>query len=220
MSVKYNWIGICALVMSSVAWAAQDTPIGAENRIARTDAEKLVAQQEGEKLMALGNQEMDRQELATAIKFYVQAAELNYIPAQVKLGEMADFSQFYETAVGWYLMAAMQGDAAGQFLLGKMYLVGNGIEKDESKAAFWFRRAAAKNYAPAAIIFADAYKTGAMGLKVDTEQAKIWDERAKVLTEKETREINKKIAESTEAKKKLAEQEAEQRKKLIEDAKK
>ena len=223
MRVRYNWIGIFALIMSSIALAEQvpsTTSVDVEKSFPKTDAERLIAQKEGEKITARADQQLDVQEIGEAMKLYIQAAELNYVPAQVKLGELANFSQYYETAVGWFLMAAMQGDAAGQYNLGLMYLAGHGIEQDDSKAAFWIRRSAAKNFTLATKAIANAYRSGDMGVKIDIAQANEWESRAKLLTERDTREVSKKLEKFKEDSKALAKQEVEDRQKLIEEAEK
>jgi len=199
------WVGIFALTMlPSVALAETAAPAaGSAAPITPSDGEKLYEQ---------ATTKLDRDDLSAALILYVQAAELNYIPAQVKLGEFADSSQYYETAVGWFLMAAMQGDAAGQYNLGRMYQSGNGIEKDDAKASYWMRRSAAKNYVAAIKALALGYRIGTLGLKVDLDQANALDAKAARLDAIETRAINKKLAEFAEAQKKLKEEAAKKNK--------
>lgn len=201
------WVGIFALVMlPSIALADTAAPSAAPGSAAP------VTPSDGEKLYEKATTALDRDDLSAALILYVQAAELNYMPAQVKLGEFADSSQYYETAVGWFLMAAMQGDAAGQYNLGRMYQSGNGIEKDDAKASYWMRRSAAKNYIPAVKALALGYRLGTLGLKVDLDQANAWDAKAARLDAIETRAVNKKLAEFAEAQKKLKEEAAKKNK--------
>jgi len=201
------WVGILALAMlPSVALADTAAPAVTAGSAA------LVTSVDGEKLFEKATTALDRDDLSAALILYVQAAELNYIPAQVKLGEFADSSQYYEAAVGWFLMAAMQGDAAGQYNLGRMYQSGNGIEKDDAKASYWIRRSAAKNYIPAVKALALGYRIGTLGMKVDLEQANAWDAKAARLDAIETRAINKKLNEFVEAQKKLKEEAAKKNK--------
>jgi TPR repeat protein len=157
------------------------------------------------KLMEQAEKALDIDGVSAAIKIYLQAAELNYTPAQVQMGEFADFAQFYEEAVGWYLMAATQGDAAGQFNLGKMYSLGNGIEKDEAKAAYWIRRSAAKDYTPAVKYIVQAYQVGLLGFKVDQDLARSWGAKAKRLEAIEKKAAAKRLEDLAAAKKKLRE---------------
>ena len=50
--------------------------------------------------------------------------------------------QDYAEAVRWLRLAAEQGDAAGQCLLGTMYRHGKGVPQDDTEAARWLRLAA------------------------------------------------------------------------------
>jgi len=174
--------------------------------VALADTATSATSDAGEKLMAQAERATDRSDMGEAIKYYVQAAELNQIPAQVKLGEYAEAAQYYNEAVGWYLMAAMQGDAAGQYNLGRMYQSGNGIEKDDAKASYWIRRSAAKNYQPAAVTLANAYRVGTMGVKVDKDLADSWEKKAARLLEIENRAVSKKLEQLEVDKKKLQEE--------------
>ena len=187
---------------SSAAWAdpaSSVAPVNPASSVAPVDPEKLVAQAE---------KALDRDDLGVAMKLYVQAAEQNYTPAQVALGELADSSQFYEEAVGWFLMAATQDNAAGQYNLGRMYVAGNGIEKDEAKAAYWFRRSAAKNFLPAVKLLAVAYRVGDLGIKVDLDQANSWDAKAARLEAIERKAADRKLAEWAASQRKLQEEAA------------
>lgn len=70
----------------------------------------------------------------------------------VHLGENYSQGKSYdrrEQAVKCYKAAAELGYAEGQYMLGKCYDEGYGIEKDLQQAIFWFRKAAAQGYAPA-----------------------------------------------------------------------
>ena len=201
MSAKYSQafgVGILILnLLSSAALADSATTPAAP--VTPLDPKAILA--EADKAL-----EIDR--LDEAMKLYLQAAELNYTPAQVKLGELADYSQFYEAAVGWYIMAAMQGDAAAQYHLARMYLNGFGIEQDDAKASYWYRRSAAKDYVPSVKVLADSYRLGLMGVKVDLDQARAWDAKAKRLEAIEQAAIVKKLEALAEARKKLQEEAA------------
>lgn len=205
MSARHSqsfWVGvfIALNLLSSVALAAASAvPAVPAASVAPVDPEKLVAQ---------ADKALDRDELDVAIKLYVQAAEQNYTPAQVALGQLADSAQAYEEAVGWFLMAATQDNAAGQYDLGRMYVAGNGIEKDEAKASYWFRRSAAKNFLPSVKLLAAAYRVGDLGIKVDLDQAKFWDAKAARLETIETKAAERKLAEWAASQRKLQEEAA------------
>lgn len=66
---------------------------------------------------------------------------------------------------------ARRGDASAQTALGRMYVNGNGITKDEAAAVSLWRQAAAQNYAPAERLLAQAYSCGIGGLKPDNAKA-------------------------------------------------
>ncbi len=185
MSARHSqsfWVGIFVLnLLSSVALADPATSV------TPVDPEKLVAQAE---------KALDHEDLDVAIKLYHQAAELNYTPAQASMGEFAESGGFSEEAVGWFLMAATQGDATGQYDLARMYAAGIGIEKDDAKALYWFRRSAAKNFLPAVKVIAGAYSTGGFSgqIKVDLDQAKSWDAKASRLEAIERKAADEKMA--------------------------
>lgn len=107
-----------------------------------------------------------------------RAAERNYIPAQVRLGEILDYAENDEEAVGWYMMAANQGDASGQYNLGSMYAVGEGIDIDLKKAVYWTQKAANQDYLAAVKSLAQSYRMGGMGLAIDLEQGRFWEGKA------------------------------------------
>ena len=48
----------------------------------------------------------------------------------------------YEEAVKWYKMAAEQGDASAQSLLGHLYKIGRGVASDYEQAIKWYKKAA------------------------------------------------------------------------------
>jgi len=198
MSAKNSrsfWVGVFVALklLSSVALADPAVPV------APVDPKKIFEQAE---------KALDRQDFDYALKYYRQAAELNYTPAQVAMGKMADAAQIYDEAVGWFLMAATQGDAAGQFSLARMYQEGNGIEKDEAKASYWYRRSAAQDYLPAVKGMAITYKSGGAGIKADPEKAKFWEAKAKRLEAIERKIVDEKLAAWAAEKKKLEEEEA------------
>jgi len=152
----------------------------------------------------------NRQELGQAFDLYRKAAELNSTDAQVQMGNMAESGDFQEEAVGWYLMAASQGNANGQYDLARMYAAGSGIEKDMSKALYWFKRAAAQNHVSALKIVADAYKKGWGGLvEVNLDQAKALESKAAHLEAIERKETDKKMSEYAEARRKLLKEKAD-----------
>lgn len=157
------------------------------------------------KLVEQAEQKMDDEDLAAAIFLYDKAAQLNYTPAQVQMGDFAVSGEFFNTAVGWYLTAAMQGDAAGQYHLAQMYQSGRGIEKDDMKALYWYRRSAAQDYVPAIKVIAFAYRKGGFSgqIPIDLDRAKTWDSKAAHLEV-----VQRKVADAAMEEKRKAKAEA------------
>jgi len=120
-------------------------------------------------------------DLTQTIPLFKKAASAGYAPAQARLGEILDVSEFNEEAVTWFRKAADQGNAAGEFGLGRMYALGEGIEKDPKKALYWITLAAEKDYLQAVKLLAQAYRTGQLGLTVDPQQAQLWEAKARTL---------------------------------------
>lgn len=155
--------------------------------------------------MALGEDALNQEDLPAAIKYFKRSAEQNHTPAQVALGEIMHSTLENEEAVGWFLMAAYQGDAAGAYDLGQMYVVGEGIEKSPAKALYWIKHAAEKNYLPAVEVMAVVYRQGDLGLAPDLEQAKIWEAKLPALRAAAQKAVNEKIAAYKAAQKAQAE---------------
>ena len=81
-----------------------------------------------------------------AVKWYREAADQGYAPAQSDLGLMYEsglgVEKDYKEAVVWYRKAATQGDARGQNNLGRVYEHGIGLDKDYKEAVEWYRKSA------------------------------------------------------------------------------
>jgi uncharacterized protein len=73
--------------------------------------------------------------------------------------------------------SAGQGNVKAQAKLGAMYLLGNGVEKDEQQAAEWMLKAANQGNVEAQVIIAAMYDRG-MGVKNDVKMATKWYEKA------------------------------------------
>lgn len=65
------------------------------------------------------------------------------------LGADAYQNHAYTEALQWCRLAARQGSADAQLILGDIYLYGKGIEEDHAEAAKWYRKAAAQDVARA-----------------------------------------------------------------------
>ena len=167
--------------------------------------------------MARANAYYDKQQMVDAIPIFMKLAEKNYLPAQPRLGDIMDYTEEDEQAVGWYIMAAFQGDAAGAYGLGRMYANGDGIKKDNGQALYWIKLAAGKDDLNAIKALELAYRTGvSSGLQVavDLKQAQFWEAKRKPLEEARKKAEEEKIA----AIRKVLEEKAAARKKADEEA--
>ena len=78
---------------------------------------------------------------AEAYRWYLQAAEKGFAPAQFNLGLAFELGRGMPAddrqAFKYYLMAAEQGFAAAQFNVGNMHLTGHGVGQDLFEANGW-----------------------------------------------------------------------------------
>lgn len=123
------------------------------------------------------NDYYDSQEMMDAAVIFKRLAKENYVPAQARLGDLLDYTEVHEEAVGWYIMAAFQGNADGAFGLGRAYSTGLGIRKDPDQALYWFKFSADKDNLNAIKVMENAYRIGetsGLPVKVDLKQAEYW----------------------------------------------
>lgn len=94
-----------------------------------------------------GKAAYEREDYATALKFWHPLAERGDAEAQTNLGSMYHFGkgvpQDYAEAVKWYRLAAEQGSAWARVNLGDMYREGQGVPQDYVLAHMWYNLAAA-----------------------------------------------------------------------------
>jgi TPR repeat protein len=131
---------------------------------------------------ASAEKSFNEEDIKEATRLLRAAADQNYFPAQVRLGQFMTGSTDYEEGFGWFLTAAFQGDAAGQYELGQMYALGYGTDKNPDKAFFWTKKSAEQSFLPAVQLLADLYKPEAerkilkniLGITPNAEQAAFW----------------------------------------------
>lgn len=75
-------------------------------------------------------------------------------------GESVPVPQDYTEAMKWFRKAADQGDAGGQFILGQMYSLAQGVPQNDAEAVKWYRLAADQGYAAAQYGLGLSYKNG------------------------------------------------------------
>jgi len=120
-------------------------------------------------------------------------------------------SKDYEKAMNEWGPLAAQGDPKSQMGLGLIYLNGNGVAKDETQAAYWFRKAAEKGNAKAQVQLAVMYFNGQgvnkdiieaykwlniAGVKGHPDRIKISEQVEKSMTAEELSEAKKRLEES------------------------
>lgn len=84
------------------------------------------------------------QDVADAIKQFCETA--------VVIGHEYQEKKDYKNASKWFLKSAEKGNEVAQFLLGKNYHNGQGVEKDSLKAIEWLTKAATQNHGSASVL--------------------------------------------------------------------
>ena len=122
--------------------------------------------------------------LTQAAEWYRKAAEGNYAPAQLRLGELAEegmgIRQDLQEAAQWYEKAARQGNAEAQRQIGLCYLYGRGVAQDDQSAFKWFEQSARQDNPAAEHALGYLYQEG-RGVARDYHAAFAWHYRAAVL---------------------------------------
>jgi len=114
----------------------------------------------------------ERNDIVGAIQPLTRAADAGHIEAQLLIGYILDWSEENEASVRYYRMAAEAGDPRGQMELARMYLSGEGVDKDPATARSWVEKARDQDYIPATIQIAYAHLSGAMDYPKDYAQAR------------------------------------------------
>ena len=100
-----------------------------------------------------GNEFVNQENYAEAVKWFRKSAEQGDAGAQSKLGACyysgQGVPQDYTEAVKWFRKAAEQGDADAQYNLGIGYANGQGVPQSYTEAVKWYRKAAAQGDADA-----------------------------------------------------------------------
>lgn len=89
------------------------------------------------------------QDMSKALTWYLKAAKQGRVLAQLKAGECTiniDGKADYAKALPWFLKAAEQGNSEAQYKVAMLYNNGQGVERDMSKAMYWYDQAAKKEH--------------------------------------------------------------------------
>lgn len=101
-----------------------------------------------------------------------RAADAGHAPAQALYGYVLDQAESNEEAASYYRKAAQQGNADGEFGMGKLLAAGEGVAKDAAAARGWFERAATRGHAQAINVLAQAFLAADLGYKRDPADEK------------------------------------------------
>ncbi|HZN24083.1 MAG TPA: tetratricopeptide repeat protein [Burkholderiales bacterium] len=103
-------------------------------------------------------------DIVHAMAILKKSADAGHAASQALLGDILDQAEFDEEAVGYYRKAALQGNAEGEFGLGKMYSTGEGVKRDNAEALKWITRSAERGHVLGTKVLAEAYIKGELGL--------------------------------------------------------
>lgn len=115
-----------------------------------------------------------------SLELLVQAAELDYPPAQYKLGWCFEYGELgcptdAVQSIHWFLLAAENNEPNAQFSLAGWYLTGaeGVIEPNDKEAFHWASKAAEQEYVKAEYAIAYFYEMG-IGIEKNMEEAMHW----------------------------------------------
>ena len=116
-----------------------------------------------------------------AYNLYMEAAKMNYLPAEVAVGLCyycgRGVEQSYVTAEKWFLKAAKKGNDQAQYWLGEMYRLGEGVSQSDSQAIKYYKLAADQCFENAQVALGKCYRDG-VGVVQSQEDAIKWFTRA------------------------------------------
>jgi hypothetical protein len=107
-------------------------------------------------------------------------------------GEDLYESENYQEAFKYFIEVAQQGYPNAQNYLGYMYLNGQGVDQDNSKALEWYEKAATLGHAPSQYSLGYMYHQG-VGVATDLVRATFWYQKAADQGNEEAKEILKEI---------------------------
>ena len=120
-------------------------------------------------------------DIVGAMPLLKRAADAGHVDAQLQYGFILDWSEENVDAVHYYRMAAESGDPRGELELARMYLSGEGVERDPAAARALIEKAAARDYPPAIVQLGYGYMNGTLDVAVDEAEARRQFERAEAL---------------------------------------
>lgn len=93
-----------------------------------------------------GQKRVQRGDIVGAMAPLKKSAEGGHAKGQALYAYILKWSDFLDDAAKWYRKSAEAGEPDGEYGLGTMYMVGEGVERDTAEATRWFEKAAAKKH--------------------------------------------------------------------------
>lgn len=119
------------------------------------------------------------QDQKQAIHYWEKSADLNYIPAQFKLGEHYQHNSQYSEAKHWFDKAAESNHSYAQFYLGLQNERGNLAPRDIPLALYWYEKSAEQNNEKALYNLGIIYANGEINGIKDLQKAfDLWQKAA------------------------------------------
>lgn len=123
---------------------------------------------------------------AEAVALYRASAEQGHPAGQFGLGEMyakgEGVERDFDTAVEWFMMAAVGGHAQAHRVLASAYETGDlGRDVDPAEALRWLTLAANNGDANATQRLVKVYRDGELGVKPDAGQSSAWQKKLDAL---------------------------------------
>ncbi len=118
-----------------------------------------------------GQQAYYKGDVVGAMPVLKRAADAGHAPAQSLYAYILDKAEYNEEAAQYYRRAADQGDPDGQFGLGALYAVGEGVQRDAAMARQWLERAGGQGHGNAIVALSQAFLSENLGYKRDPGDA-------------------------------------------------
>ncbi|NRA40443.1 MAG: sel1 repeat family protein [Planctomycetes bacterium] len=141
---------------------------------------RLAAQKEyPQALFALGMMDLETNaQLVHAVDNIETAAVANLATAQVELGKIYELGlgrdALAEQAMVWYLRAAEQKNADGEYHVARCYQEAIGVDQDIELAMHWYAQAALQQHAQAQRSLGVIHQYGTAGIEINLVKAERW----------------------------------------------
>lgn len=173
-------VGVVSAPSVSPGMGRKESPSGASKEF---EAQKMQAET-GDAFaqynvgVAYANGDGVAQDHASAVKWFMKAAEKDITEAQYNLGICYangwGVTKDDSEAAKWFRKASDKGDADAQFKLGNLYDNGRGVTIDDVEAVKWYRSAAIQGHAMAQHDLGIMYARGEGVPKKDSIEAHAW----------------------------------------------